>query len=320
MIIRIAGIRIRAEIQGPYLEQLKQGIRRHFPSFLSGEPSADFRLKVYPAARLPLQALLGKNDIRDLKKIVKMLEGRFPFGKIPLPAGSGSAACERTDKGPESLFAPYLNAFEKGKISVIPHKYFLMALDPENFSGAVLIFGSSPREYEHAFILALQAAFSLTVSSYRCIMFHAAAVQWNKNAYLFPGISGAGKSTLVSSFPQKSRLADDGICCRCTGAGYRLFPTPFTQNISPFQTEKGIPLKKIFFPVQHSSTYSRSLSPEAALCEILHHHIHFFRYFPAEQAGQTFDTAADLVRQIPAYYFYFTKSFDYAAFIQADFQ
>jgi hypothetical protein len=102
-------------------------------------------------------------------------------------------------------------------------------------------------------------------------LLHAAGIDTNGRAYIFPGKSGAGKSTITRLFAalgDKGLLSDDRIAVRKIDGGFRAYGTPWPGEAG-VALNKSVPLSAIFF-INHGSTNRiKEITPQEALARLL---------------------------------------------------
>jgi hypothetical protein len=103
------------------------------------------------------------------------------------------------------------------------------------------------------------------------LLVHAAGLESNGRALLFPGVSGAGKSTLARQFlasDGSNLLSDDRIIVREIDVGHVAFGTPWPGDAG-VAVNASAPLAAILFPAKSSQNRIRRLSPQDALDRVL---------------------------------------------------
>ena len=102
------------------------------------------------------------------------------------------------------------------------------------------------------------------------LLFHAAGLLADGEAFLFTGEGGSGKSTVVALSPGKLALNDDVVLLRPDGAGWRAYGTPFWNAEATYrdgQTCNG-PVAGIFRLVQDHRIYLEPVSAALAASEL----------------------------------------------------
>ncbi|MBI5640288.1 MAG: hypothetical protein HZA17_07685 [Nitrospirae bacterium] len=100
---------------------------------------------------------------------------------------------------------------------------------------------------------------------------HAAGIDFNKRAYIFPGCSGAGKSTLSKQFLNCGAgdiLSDDRVIVRKVQNAFRAFGTPWPGEAG-IAKNSNAELKGIFFLSKGKENIIEELAPQRALELIL---------------------------------------------------
>ena len=137
-------------------------------------------------------------------------------------------------------------------------------------------------------------------------LLHAAAVRRDGWAIVFCGPSGAGKSTIADLCRQDGIdvLADEMVVIRHSGAGMRVYGTPFWKGMTD-----GAPAGAIFLLHQAAAAEVTPLPPDRALAEILAAGGAPVGLPSVQQAF--FAAVGGLLRRIPAYRLHFAKRPDF---------
>ena len=99
---------------------------------------------------------------------------------------------------------------------------------------------------------------------------HAASVERNGQAYLFPGKSGAGKTTIARLSTDGRVLSDEISAIRRVGSQFHCFSTPFWGDLVPTREENlSAPVAGVFFPVQATQAKRTRLTPAQAASQLL---------------------------------------------------
>ena len=319
MIIDIGDIKIKTEIIGDNRSKLEMEAKNTFSKYLSPEPKYDFSLKLYNIPNASLNSILGFEGKVRLKKIIRTLEGRFPFSRIGyrkiLSAkwwGKKKSRSSVHKNLPSPLFP---NSSTDGFV-VVPQKNYLLVADPRERRGYAVIRGRNITNLSITIKSVLQAAFAVSAPDFGGVMFHACSLKIDGDGYVFFGGSGSGKTTIASSVNGDSLLSDDGSMCVVRDGRFLFYPTPFTQVTRGDFDGGSVPLKMILFLVKDNRDFLENIKPGAALVRILYNHIHFFRFLPKGEAVSIFQKIEKLVKEIPSYELHFTRNFKPLSFFK----
>ena len=314
MIIRIGGISVnllvRENAAGPRTDRIMEGLRERLSHFIVRGDRHDFSLVIRPADDLPWAEILGRDDLMRVRRIARILEGRFPFGKILFDDGHKKGQKVDQSSMNRKMVLPILSRFDGGAVSVIPRRGLLLAVDHTTGHGEVVVKGTDEQALIPSLVNALQGVLALCAPDHGALMLHASSLAFDGGGYLFLGGSGAGKSTIAASVPPETALSDDGSWCRRDDGAFFLFPTPFSQiNPGPASTVRA-PLMRALFLEKSGRNYVAELSRGRAMTMLLLNHIHFFRFMYREGALRAFGLVGDLCRTHPFSTLFFSRNFN----------
>ncbi|MFC1853249.1 hypothetical protein ACFL27_23875 [candidate division CSSED10-310 bacterium] len=132
-------------------------------------------------------------------------------------------------------------------------------------------------------------------------IFHAAGVNLNDQAYVFPGKSGAGKSTLARQFLADAThevLSDDRIVIRKIEGQFVAFGTPWLGDAGVARNESR-PLAGIFFITQSPENKISNLTTPEALQRLLP--ITSIPWYDRDIMPDILSFCDDLITSIPCY-------------------
>lgn len=319
MIINIGDIKIKTEILGDNRERLKTEAKNIFSDYLSSASKNDFFITIHNISGASSDSILNNDEKLRLKKIVNTLEARFPFSQIgcrKVLSAKWRGERNSNPSAPENFPLPIFPDLSKDGHIVVPHKNYLLTVDPKESCGYAVIKGINMTDLVIIIKSVLQAAFGVLAPALGGVMFHACSLKIDGEGYVFFGGSGSGKTTIASSTNGDSLLSDDGSMCIIRDGRFLFYPTPFTQVSRDIVSRKPVPLKMILFLVKDKRDFIEAIKPEAALVRILYNHIHFFRFLPDVEAISTFYKIEKLVKDIPSYELHFTRNFKPLSFFK----
>jgi hypothetical protein len=314
MIVQIGKLGVRITIERNSSAEspsvIMKGMHDRLGRFAAGKGAAHFELTIQPVPNIPWRAIIDRDDFTSMRGVVRALEQRFPFTRISFEERE-IYGIDRVASPPSDHIvlapSPRLN---RGDLSIIPQKQFLLLVDHATGRGHALIKGQDTDEYVISLMKALQGAVSLVAPDYGALMLHASSLAIDGWGYLFVGASGAGKSTIASTAGAQSVLSDDGSWCCRTDGGFSLFPTPFSQLDPDPKAGGSAPLKRILFLEKGTEDRIADLSPGRAMVMLLSNHIHFLRFMGRGPALTAFGLAGEICRRHPVSTLVFTRDFD----------
>jgi hypothetical protein len=130
---------------------------------------------------------------------------------------------------------------------------------------------------------------------------HAAGIEFDGRAYIFPGKSGAGKSTISRQFEGRDdifRINDDRMILRKTGEIYMAYGTPWPgeANIAENSTA---PLAGIFFIKHSPANEIVKISPADALQSLMP--VVSIPWYDRQTSDMILSFCDDLLSEIPLY-------------------
>lgn len=147
---------------------------------------------------------------------------------------------------------------------------------------------------------ALRIIHSLILAREGGLLVHAASAVRNGRAFLFAGVSGAGKTTISRLAPADATLLTDEISYfRRSGHGYVAYGTPFAGELAKVGENVQAPLAAVYFLQKGPENAIEPVRGSEA-ARLLLENVLFFTHDP-ELVGLVFESACDVVRNIPAY-------------------
>lgn len=147
---------------------------------------------------------------------------------------------------------------------------------------------------------ALRIIHSLILARQGGLLVHAASAIRNGKAFLFAGVSGAGKTTISRLAPPDATLLTDEISyLRRNGHGYVAHGTPFAGELAKVGENVQAPLAALFLLHQALENKIQPVS-EGEAVRALMESILFFAH-DSELVNKVFESACDLVRQVPVF-------------------
>jgi hypothetical protein len=149
---------------------------------------------------------------------------------------------------------------------------------------------------------AIDAAFrilhSLLLAPQGGLLVHAASAIRNGRAFLFAGVSGAGKTTISRLAPPDATLLTDEISyLRRDGAGFCAYGTPFAGELAEPGENVRAPLAALYLLAQGPENRIEPVGQAEATRAVLESILFFAN--DGELVGQVFQSACELVRQVP---------------------
>ena len=136
-------------------------------------------------------------------------------------------------------------------------------------------------------------------------LIHAAGIEVNGRAYIFPGKSGAGKSTISNLFDTLDNmelLSDDRVVVRSIGDDFKVYGTPWPGEAGIAHNKKAS-LGGIFF-IFHGTTNSiREIEPKTAVERLLP--VASIPWYDKEVIPGMLDFCESLATNVPAYELHF---------------
>jgi hypothetical protein len=147
---------------------------------------------------------------------------------------------------------------------------------------------------------ALRIVHSLILARQGGLLVHAASAVRNGKAFLFAGVSGAGKTTISRLAPSDVTLLTDEISyLRRNGHGYIAHGTPFAGELAKVGENVEAPLSALFLLHQAPENKVERVGDGEAARALLENVLFFAN--DAELVNHVFESACDLVRQVPVY-------------------
>lgn len=145
---------------------------------------------------------------------------------------------------------------------------------------------------------AMRILHSLLLARQGGLLVHAASAVRNGRAFLFAGVSGAGKTTMVRLAPPDVTLLTDEISyLRMTANGYTAFGTPFAGELARAGANVSAPLAALYLLAKGGENRIEAVNETDAVRGVLES-VLFFAKDP-ELVGKVFESACELVRQVP---------------------
>jgi len=167
--------------------------------------------------------------------------------------------------------------------------------DPATHRGRIVL-SANPYSIDSA----LRILHSLLLAREGGLLVHAAGAVRNGKAFLFAGVSGAGKTTISRLAPPDVALLTDEISyLRRNGHGYIAHGTPFAGELAKVGENIQAPLAALFLLRQAPENKIQPVSEGEALRAVMES-ILFFAH-DSELVNQVFESACDLVRQVPVF-------------------
>ena len=227
-------------------------------------------------------------------EFVRMLEGRYA-GFI----GSGQAPDYEFDVelAPPADIDPDadVRVFRQDGKWRLERGDFRAEWDPVSRRGLVR---QSPNPYSIDAVLRI--VHSLVLAGQGGLLVHAASVVRNGRAFLFAGVSGAGKTTLARLAPPDATLLTDEISyLRQDGGGYTAYGTPFAGELAKPGENIRAPLAALYLLRQGGANKVEPVGAAEAVRPLLES-ILFFAH-DSELVGRVFESACELVSQVPVF-------------------
>lgn len=130
---------------------------------------------------------------------------------------------------------------------------------------------------------------------------HAAGLEIDTRAYIFPGRSGAGKSTLSRQFAARKHpgmLSDDRIIVRKIDTTFVAFGTPWPGDAG-IAENRGAPLAGIFFISQGDDNRIQEISPREAVSRLMP--VTSIPWFDSEALSNVLSFCDNLLSVIPSH-------------------
>lgn len=148
--------------------------------------------------------------------------------------------------------------------------------------------------------VALRIFHSLMLAREGGLLVHAASAVRNGKALLFAGVSGAGKTTISRLAPPDALLLTDEISyVRREEEGFVAHGTPFAGELAKLGENVRAPLAAVYLLHQGPENAIEPLGHSEAVRRLMEN-ILFFANDP-ELVSKVFETACELVRQVPVY-------------------
>jgi len=145
---------------------------------------------------------------------------------------------------------------------------------------------------------AMRIVHSLLLARQGGLLLHAASAVRNGRAFLFAGVSGAGKTTMARLAPPNVTLLTDEISyLRKAAKGYTAFGTPFAGELAKPGENISAPLAAVYLLAKGEENTIEPVSETHAVRGVLES-VLFFAKDP-ELVGHVFESACELVRQVP---------------------
>jgi hypothetical protein len=182
-----------------------------------------------------------------------------------------------------------------GRLAVERHD-FLATLDLPARAGRVAL-GAVDHVAVDTF---LRVVYSLALLEAGALLVHAASLDRDARAWMFPGPSGSGKTTLTRLSPDASLLSDEISIVRLgPRADACCYGSPFWGERGEGGRNAAVPLTAVHF-LRHADRHAATpLTPRRALQSLLPN-VLFFAADPALVA-RVLDVASALVERVPCY-------------------
>ena len=154
------------------------------------------------------------------------------------------------------------------------------------------------------------------LSQHKGALFHAAGMQMQNGAYMFPGRSGAGKSTISRLLRDRDMgelLSDDRVIVRKTEDAFRAFGTPWPGDAG-IAENRSARLEGIFFIRHADENQINNLTPPEALKNLLP--VVSVPWYDEDPMSDILSVCEDLVYDVPAYEFSFRPDRSAADFLE----
>ncbi len=146
----------------------------------------------------------------------------------------------------------------------------------------------------------LRIVHTIYLAKQRGFLLHAASAIRNGRAFIFSGLSGAGKTTISRCAPEDVTLLTDEISyIRRDGDGFRAHGTPFAGELAKLGHNLAAPISRLFFLEKASRNQILELDRADAMRRLLRNVLFFCQ--DSELVNKVFETACDLLANIPAY-------------------
>lgn len=167
--------------------------------------------------------------------------------------------------------------------------------DPVSHRGRI-VQSSNPYSIDAA----LRIIHSLILAREGGLLVHAASVLRNGKAFLFAGVSGAGKTTIARLAPTDATLLTDEISyLRRNGHGYLAYGTPFAGELARVGENVQAPLAALYLLQKGPENAIEPVKGSEAARKLLEN-VLFFTH-DTELVGLVFESACELVRNVPVY-------------------
>jgi hypothetical protein len=298
--VSIGGVRLALDLAG-FPPDLIASQRNFFRGFLTEDPP-DIAVQILRTPVSPTRDLPSGFRPRAQAYLTDVYS-RFPQGEDV--AASVERALEWTGflAGDARVRMRLAAADRAGLLEGVfaPFPTGLVFFDPDARRGTVFV-NQAVDSREHASLLrhGVYLGASLGLAGRGGLLLHGAGAEDQGRGYAFLGLSGAGKSTLAGLSGPDRALSDDGICLYVRNRAFHVLATPFLQADFPLERRLALartapPLEALFFLKKGGPHRTEPRNPADSLADILHHYIHFFRWFPAPACRAAFATARDLV-------------------------
>jgi hypothetical protein len=313
MIITLGNVKLDIKFADEKDNLIVKAMGGVFSDYLSPKVETGIPLVIRQYPDAPLKKLFAKDEFKAFKNYFSKIERRFPFGKVSSgwKKGWGKIAYQN-QKGDGTFpgFSHTLALFRADRIAILFHNSFLLLINYEEPSGEMLILKKDFFDDTSTISLAIQTAVGFLAPLYGGMMLHACSADINGDGYVFLGESDAGKSAIAKLIGAEQLLADDGTLFFRRRSDYYVAPSPFTQVTNRANKNGVVPVKRFFFLVKDENNFIEEVTPGEAMSRILHNHIHYFRYFPKDEAKKTLMLVSDIVEQFPFYNLHFNLNID----------
>jgi len=312
--IRVGGVVVEVTHKVGNGDSSASEIDRVFDGFLEGAGDADYRLTLHSSKDAPATDHLLVPDRREMARILRALERRFPFTGLPRynEAVAGGKR-HMLIPGAEYLDRVSLRAIEDGRLTLVAAPSFILAVDhEEKAADAILI--DNEDEGSHTAALAVEALYGVMLPEYGGVILHAAAINVEDRGILLVGDADTGKTTISSRVPKERLLSDDGAVCICHDGSVSLVPSPFTQTPVDNTRASAVELVSLMFLFQDEADYTESMPPGEAMVSLLSNYIHFFRFMSPRNARLTFRMIERIIHDITIERLHFSLGFNPTAF------
>ncbi len=313
MIISLGNVKLDIKFKDEKDTLIIETMKKVFSDYLSPKVETGIPLVIRQYPDAPLKKFFTEDELKAFKNYFSKIEGRFPFGKVSSGWQKGWKKIIYQNQKEDGTFPGFFHTlalFRADRIAILFHNSFLLLMNYEEPSGEMLILKNDFHKDTSTISLAVQTAAGFLAPLYSGMMLHACSADINGEGYVFLGESGAGKSAIAKLIGTEQLLADDGTLFFRRRGDYYVAPSPFTQVTNGTNTSGVVPAKRFFFLIKDEDNFIEEVTPGEAMSRILHNHIHYFRYFPKDEAKKTLMLVSNIVEQFPFYNLHFNLNID----------